>query len=480
MKQSKVSMIVPCYNKEKYIGNMLRSVCEQTWDNIELILVNDGSADGTREIISAWEPKLRARGYAVIIVDRENAGVGAAVKAGMLRMRGEYFCTIDCDDALMSEYVSTMAGYLEEHPGYAWAMCGFIAFENIFDENTTLAFAEDKVEPGGERFLEDFMFARFGKYVWRIFTRTEYLKKCMDIEKFPELRSATHEPSFYIPLIAGSGRVKVFRDKLYRYNFGCEGLSKHTTMVKRKSYETDYLHMISIALEKTDVPHDVRNKLERIARLNALRVLSLAAVREDSPDSEFREYVDESADVLNTFFMPQRKFVLTASHYENIHGLWEAVEICLFGFKNNDFAHIRRELSSGRIIGYGALGRVAAKQLPKLAGTPLEPDLLWDVSAQENSAVEGRSVVRPAWNNLSPKDTILIFPKDADLRDGVTGKLRACGATKFLYAEDIAEYIVIACDFPEIDFRTEDFCGNSRYAATADADEPGPDRFASL
>ena len=67
-------MVVPCYNKVEYIGEMLDSVIAQKWDNIEVILVNDGSTDGTREAIAEYEPKLKTRGYETVIIDQENAG----------------------------------------------------------------------------------------------------------------------------------------------------------------------------------------------------------------------------------------------------------------------------------------------------------------------------------------------------------------------------------------------------------------------
>ena len=62
-KQPLVSMIVPCYNCEKWIGRLIESVISQTYDNIELIVVNDGSTDRSGEIIDFYEQKVTDRGY---------------------------------------------------------------------------------------------------------------------------------------------------------------------------------------------------------------------------------------------------------------------------------------------------------------------------------------------------------------------------------------------------------------------------------
>ena len=119
--QSKTSMVIPCYNKEESISRMFDSILAQEWDNIELILVNDGSTDGTRGIITEYEPKFLERGYEVVIIDQDNQDVAAAVRNGLLRVTGEYVCQVDADDELDPRYVSMMAGWLDEHLWYEWA-----------------------------------------------------------------------------------------------------------------------------------------------------------------------------------------------------------------------------------------------------------------------------------------------------------------------------------------------------------------------
>ena len=124
--QSKVSMIVTCYNKVKYIGEMFDSIISQEWNNIELILVNDGSTDGTRDVITEYESKFYKRGYDVVIIDQENEGVCAATKAGLSCITGKYVCIVDADDELDPKYISTMAGWLEEHNDTDYCICDAI------------------------------------------------------------------------------------------------------------------------------------------------------------------------------------------------------------------------------------------------------------------------------------------------------------------------------------------------------------------
>jgi len=119
-------MIVPCYNKVKYISDMLDSVIKQEWDNIEVVLVNDGSSDGTREIMSNYTEKLESRGYTVVILDQENQGVASAIKNGLEHISGEFVCFPDCDDILHTEYVSAMVSALKSFPNTNCVVCDVV------------------------------------------------------------------------------------------------------------------------------------------------------------------------------------------------------------------------------------------------------------------------------------------------------------------------------------------------------------------
>ena len=89
-----VSIIVPVYNCEKLLDRCVRSVLEQTYQDLELILVNDGSTDGTAALCDAWASKDSR----VKVLHQENAGVSAARNAGLDMAAGEYIGFVDADD----------------------------------------------------------------------------------------------------------------------------------------------------------------------------------------------------------------------------------------------------------------------------------------------------------------------------------------------------------------------------------------------
>lgn len=94
MASPKFSIIVPCYNVEKYIEKCIYSLENQTMDNYEIILINDGSTDSTLEICK----KMANNNDKIIIVDKENEGLSATRNCGIEIAKGEYLVFVDSDD----------------------------------------------------------------------------------------------------------------------------------------------------------------------------------------------------------------------------------------------------------------------------------------------------------------------------------------------------------------------------------------------
>ena len=85
MEQPLVSVIVPVYNTEKQLGRCVESICAQTWQNLEIILLNDGSTDGSLAVCEACrqsDPRIR-------LVDKENTGVSATRNLGLSLATGK-------------------------------------------------------------------------------------------------------------------------------------------------------------------------------------------------------------------------------------------------------------------------------------------------------------------------------------------------------------------------------------------------------
>lgn len=105
-----VSVIIPVYNAEKTIERCVRSILNQNYDNIELLLINDGSTDNSKRICEALAEKDKR----IIFFSQDNQGVSIARNTGLKRSSGDYITFVDADDYILPDYLSCLVKYMEE------------------------------------------------------------------------------------------------------------------------------------------------------------------------------------------------------------------------------------------------------------------------------------------------------------------------------------------------------------------------------
>ncbi len=118
MSKTIVSVIIPCYNGENVIDNSIRSVYEQDYPNIELIVVDDGSTDHSAERIQSWAQRFEQKSYVLKYVWQKNRGLGGAIDTGLKYVTGEYLTLLDADDRFLPGSIAVRARFLDEHPDY--------------------------------------------------------------------------------------------------------------------------------------------------------------------------------------------------------------------------------------------------------------------------------------------------------------------------------------------------------------------------
>ncbi|OYS59294.1 glycosyltransferase family 2 protein [Limosilactobacillus reuteri] len=102
-----VSIIIPVYNKEKYISNCIESVLSQTYEALEIVVINDGSTDSSSQLVIDFIKKDKR----IKFFSQANAGVGAARNKGILSATGKYILFLDADDVLSKNYVENLMKY---------------------------------------------------------------------------------------------------------------------------------------------------------------------------------------------------------------------------------------------------------------------------------------------------------------------------------------------------------------------------------
>ncbi|MFQ5964188.1 MAG: glycosyltransferase family 2 protein [Candidatus Scalinduaceae bacterium] len=109
----RVSVIIPAYNVERYIGETLDSVLVQTYSDFEVIVVDDGSNDRTAFIIKKYQKKNPEK---VRLIQKENAGPARARNVGIKASTGEYIAFVDADDLWLPEKLEKQVSYFEKQP----------------------------------------------------------------------------------------------------------------------------------------------------------------------------------------------------------------------------------------------------------------------------------------------------------------------------------------------------------------------------
>ncbi len=124
----RISIVLPCYNQAHFLPETLNSVFAQTYQDFELILVNDGSTDGTSEVVADYRER-----HTFIVVEQANQGLPGALNAGFRRARGEYLTWTSADNILLPNMLEVLSTTLDRTPsvGLVYADRNLITHEGV-------------------------------------------------------------------------------------------------------------------------------------------------------------------------------------------------------------------------------------------------------------------------------------------------------------------------------------------------------------
>ena len=111
-----VSIVIPVYNGSKFLGEAIQSALNQTYKNVEVIVVNDGSNDNdkTEQIALSFKKKIR-------YFKKENGGVSSALNLGIRKMKGDFFSWLSHDDLYDSQKIKMQIQYISDNPKLTYA-----------------------------------------------------------------------------------------------------------------------------------------------------------------------------------------------------------------------------------------------------------------------------------------------------------------------------------------------------------------------
>ena len=165
----KISVIIPIYNVKKFLEKCLTSVVNQTYKNLEIILINDGSTDNSLDICNEFVKKDER----IKLINKENEGLSAARNTGLKLATGEYIGFIDSDDWIDLDFYEKLYNAIEKNQ--ADIACASIERVGQFVKKFRVHYLEEKIT---ENFKENLKICNYPKnsYVWNKLYKAELVK----------------------------------------------------------------------------------------------------------------------------------------------------------------------------------------------------------------------------------------------------------------------------------------------------------------
>ena len=151
-----VSIVTPCYNGETHLDRFFQSILRQTYDDLEIVFVDDGSKDKTREIANFYQCEFEKKGIRFVYCFQENTGQAAALNRGLKHFTGEYLLCVDSDDEISEDFVKKRVLFLENNSEYAYCYGKAIGVSDDAFKKITCVY-EKRNKSGKKDFFEDIL-----------------------------------------------------------------------------------------------------------------------------------------------------------------------------------------------------------------------------------------------------------------------------------------------------------------------------------
>lgn len=230
-----VSVIVPMYNIENEVEACIESILAQTYNNFELIIVNDGSDDNTLKLAQKYDDER------IKIYTTENKGLGEARNFGFSKSKGDFVCFIDGDDTIEVHYLANLTKWAKK--GYDIVVCDYnLVFTNKNGLNPLKKIANKMVSPKRFKGVNNRLVLNYRYLAWNKLYKRELL------EDF-SWGSGAHEDIAAIKILFDEPNIKYIQDKLYNYYKRSDSLSTSTSVEKLNDIRTNYNYVLNFAGE---------------------------------------------------------------------------------------------------------------------------------------------------------------------------------------------------------------------------------------
>ena len=249
-----VSIIVPIYNKEKYLEKCLDSILGQTYSAVEIILVDDGSTDGSLNICQRYAQKDTR----ILVYTKKNGGVSSARNLGLEKCTGSYLSFVDPDDFVHPEYVERLKDALDK-TGAVIAYCRML---DIWEENTSL----DEKLSGETHVIENRQYDWFDKASHTVACAALYKRNCIEGIRFDSTLKIAEDTLFLAECIRQTEKIVRLKDALYYYYHNPESVTQCRYFPGKLTEMSAWQRIIELYAEEPEVQATVRAGYAQVCR----------------------------------------------------------------------------------------------------------------------------------------------------------------------------------------------------------------------
>lgn len=239
MEATKVSVIIPVFNTERYIDKCLGSVCSQSYQNIEILLMVGKCEDNSLQKCLEWQRKDDR----IIVVSRKDNSLGDARNYALKIAAGKYLAYVDADDYVEIDFIEKMIAPLEQDETAAISCCGFDQVHGNLVMNGWIPNREVSINLSYVRYMKEVPFGM----VWLKMYRKKWI-----LDHTIEMFDGCHEDdAYHICLAATVKKVHFVQEALYHYNIGNE-----ESLMHGERQEEEYIPALRYAfsyLQKNDL-----------------------------------------------------------------------------------------------------------------------------------------------------------------------------------------------------------------------------------
>ena len=280
-----ISIIVPVYNTEAYLAKCLDSLLAQSYNNIEIMVVDDGSTDGSREICDAYKEKdIRVK-----VIHKTNGGLSSARNAGLFKATGDYISFVDSDDYVAKTYIEDLLQLIKDNAADI-SICGILAVNEAGDPIKANKNTEETITYTSE---EAMICQFYQKGIGNHACGKLYSKKCFDDVRFPEDRIYEDLATVY-KFFSKADKIVKNEQPLYFY-------LQRQASIMHAEYSSKKMDRIYVSEEILEF---AKNRSEALTKAAESRLfVSAVQVLREIPDdtSNYKEEMNKITAIIDTY-----------------------------------------------------------------------------------------------------------------------------------------------------------------------------------